>query len=322
MRSVLYKSDAKFLFFSDIHGSSSNMRRIADFAKLAGATFLDAVINGGDTVQNVLDDGITWYDSYVDMIPVDVLTCIGNHDAWSTTPGTPATKTAVYNAEIAPVVSKVSNIVQPSGASANGLCYYYKDYENVRVIVLDAMSGDNGIAHYDSAQDTWFRSVLADALTNSKTVVCVAHAPFNKASETLVRDDENTWNSWKSYSALDAIHIDGGALTAVDTFISNGGKFVCWLTGHTHFDNVLTDTAHPGQFMISIATANYFNHSVDGVNLYNESTGLYDCMNYIGVDTTNKMLKCMRIGYNLDGSLKQRNFLSYNYDLHKIITST
>lgn len=320
IKSVAYSADFKFLFFSDIHGAKQNMARIVKFGNLLGSTNLNAIINGGDTVTNYLEDsfGYNWYNDLADESDVDVLTCIGNHDEWLNDYYVEAPATDIYNAFIAPTVERVSNIVQPTNASTNGYCYYYKDYNNIRVIVLDAMDAI-GVVHWDTNQQQWFENVLADARTNNKSVICVNHTPFSKTDVNVVRDENSGWNSWKPFSSYDGSSIPTTALDKVQAFITAGGTFICWLTGHTHFDNLLTNTSYSGQLMFSIATAKNSNHSVDGAVITDTKYGMYDCFNYFGIDTTNHFIKVWRVGYNIDGGMKERNVLCYNYQTQKIV---
>ena len=315
-------NDASFFFFSDIHAQNVNFQRIVQLANSLGTSKVKAIINGGDTVAQVVGDGLGWYNDIVDISNVDVLTCCGNHDIWSSL-WTPASRTDVYNAVIAPVVSKVQGIIQPTGAAANGDCYYYKDYGNIRVIVLCAMveSASNQM-FWDSAQATWFENVLADARTNNKYVVCVNHSPFAKADVTL--DMETKWTSyyaktWKNdteHQIFDSIHTSMDAVNLVSAFISAGGKFICWLTGHLHIDSIQKLS---GQVMINIASANNNNH-VDGYKANIIDNYIYDCFNYIGFDTANNFIKIFRIGWDMDASLRVRNLLTYDFVNQTLVT--
>lgn len=50
------------------------------------------------------------------------------------------------------------NVVQPEGAQANGICYFYKDYnDDVRLIAVDCMNPNN-------AQFDWFVKALSGFL--------------------------------------------------------------------------------------------------------------------------------------------------------------
>ena len=320
--SARYNSDLKFLFFSDIHGSESNMHRIVEFANDLGSSKIDCIINGGDTVASVISDGLTWYDNAVDNCDTDVLICVGNHDEWSNaSTETPADMSDVYSAEIAPMVQKVTGIVQPTGAAENALCYFYKDYGDIRIIVLDAMVGHISTQHYDTAQDTWFRNVLADAITNSKSVICVNHAPYAYTDINVQMVEAGGWNCFKPYSTDgDGVSIAQNALEAVDDFINDGGVFICWLTGHRHKDYVVRNAQYPQQDIFVISTANHSRHTLEGAITNNVANDLYDCFNYIGVDLICNVMKIWRVGYNIDGGLRRKNTLGYNYNTRNVVS--
>ena len=318
--SIKKSSTKNFLFFSDIHGGDTNYNRIIDFANRNG---IDAIINGGDTVQRYLNDNenpFTWYATGITNSSVDILSAVGNHDAWTGAYWTKDTAIDIYNQIIAPLVSKFSDYEQPEGASENGYCYYYKDYDSIRIIVINAMTGISSVEFWDSTQKTWLNSVLADAKTNSKHVIVVNHSPFPK--NIAQRDDELNWNSYidyRTYSGSDGIVMDADALDTIQSFVSNGGKLVCLLTGHEHLDNILTATGYTGQWMINISSAKYSNH-IDGITSDDPNSGYYDCYDLISVDATNTLVKVLRIGWHTDASLKIRERLCYNYETGKIIS--
>ena len=312
---------AKFVFFSDIHGGNINFNRIIEYAENGS---IDAILNGGDTAQNYLNDNshpITWYTDGIDSSSVDILSAVGNHDVWTGAYWTKAQATDVYNAFIKPIVTKFTGMVQPENAEALGLCYYYKDYGSVRVIVLNAMSGSASVEFWDTTEANWLTSVLADAKSNSKHVLIVNHPPFQKT--VAVRDIQNPWNSFLNYTTLstyDGIYVTPDAVQIVQDFITAGGVFIGWLSGHLHFDNVITATGFDGQIMINIASAKYGNHP-DGASYNDLDIKDYDCFNHIAVDTTRGLFKVMRVGWNTDYSLKTRNVFSYDY-INKTILAT
>ena len=317
---LLGSATANFVFFSDIHDGSSNFNRIIDYAE---DNHVDAILNGGDTILKYLNDAdhpITWYTDGITASSVDILSAVGNHDVWDGAYWTKANAVDVYNAFIAPIIAKYSNIVQPSGASTNGLCYYYKDYDAVRVIVLNAMAGDGSVNFWDTAQANWLTSVLNDARTNSKHVLIVNHAPFQKT--IAVRDERLHWNTYLDYTDLstyDEIHTTPDAVQLVKNFIDSGGAFISWLTGHLHSDNVITATGFDKQMMFNIATANNSIHN-DGVSYTDVTSQYYDCFNHIAVDTERGLVKMIRVGWNTDYSVKVREQLCYDYINGKLLT--
>ena len=328
MLNAVKDAEVRFLFFSDIHGRHYNMDAIRMYINGNGQ-YLDAVINAGDTVEEVITDGVDDYDDYVvNPSSIDVLTCVGNHDTWvSASTWEKANKAVVYEKLIQPMLDKQVPIVQPSGAATTKALYYYIDYGSVRVIVLDAMvlTGDNDpIGWWDSDEETWLASVLADAKTAGKSVMCVAHPPFEKSIS--VRDNDLKLNSYIDYRtslnpSFDNIHLPIVAMDAVDAFISGGGNFIAWFTGHTHVDSVLTATGYTGQFMISIASANSNMHP-DATMVYPEFQTDYwfNCFNIIGVDTDRGFIKVRRIGMDTDASMRKRAMFCYDYINRKFIS--
>jgi hypothetical protein len=314
-RNIFKNSSKNFIFFTDIHGSLNNMSKIVAYANKYHAN-IDFIINGGDTVSQYLDDGIAWYDTAVSGCNVDVLTAVGNHDVWDDALYDKLPATTVYSNFIAPVAMNVSDLVQPEDAATDGKCYYYKDYGSVRVIILNAMSGDDSVTYWDANAKTWLEAVLADAKTNSKHVLCVNHTPFTATDRVLNTDSQ--WTSFKPY--FDGMVLEPDAVSAVQSFITSGGIFIGWLVGHSHTDEIMKN--NNGQFMFASATAHYANdyfHS-DGYGSNNVDDETYNCFNLCGIDTTNKIFKMVRIGWNMDSSMRKRNSFSYDYQNKKILS--
>ena len=309
----------KCVYFSDIHGSSGNAADILDFAV---DNEVNCIINGGDTATRYLNDEtypLTWYDEWVAGSSVDILSAVGNHDVWNGAYWTKAEAIDVYNAIIDPIIDKFEGIQQPEDAATLGLCYYYKDYGAIRVIILNAMAGDASVNFWDSAQASWLAYTLADAIINEKQVLICNHTPFNK--NIAVRDNKSNWNSYLNYKTgefYDGLYMSTGAIDAIKHFIQNNGTLIALLTGHTHVDSILTATGYPDQFMINIASANYANHP-DGITYNNSDSPYYNCFDYCTIDTTNSILKVYRIGWNMDASTKERVTLASDYANQELI---
>lgn len=308
----LKKSSAfKFAFFSDVHKGVENVRRCFHVAAGLG---LDAILNGGDTVSSVIGEGLEWYDSLVDGSNVPVLTSVGNHDAWSAVWNW-ANDVDVYNAITSKVATEAAPIVQPSGAATNGYNFYYKDFSIVRIIVLFSMID----RQWTTAQSDFLSSALSDALTNNKHVIILNHAPFKKSKVKRV----NGWNSWMDYSTdnyatFDDLCINNAAVALVKTFIDNGGKFVGWLSGHTHYDNTITHLDDERQINFNVASALWGSHN-DGATKNDITSPLYDCFNVFGVDTTHGFVKVIRCGWDQDSAMQERKPFCWDYINHRII---
>ena len=182
-------SDLKLFFFSDVHASQTNVERIIEMANAFGGSKVDCIINGGDIVDGLYNEGLSWYNDLIDDSNIPILSVAGNHDCWKNTGWNWATGLEVYNLITAKVKESVPSIVQPSNAAVNGLNYYYKDFGNVRVIcILSLYDALNNVNHYyDSAQNTWLANVLENARTTYHYWKIVNYMPV---AYTLQSGDE------------------------------------------------------------------------------------------------------------------------------------
>ena len=290
------------LHYSDIHGSVENLQRIVQFYE-AYKTKIDDVLNTGDTVYHESTD-----DFIVPMVPgaSSQLLALGNHDAKSG--NSQITATACYARYIAPFVA-AWGVVQPSDAAANGKCYYYKDYTaaKVRLIVLDCI-------FWDTAQNTWLAATLADAKTQGLAVVCATHFAGGK-----VTPFENSWSTLQ-YDDVSTV-INAVAPSTVQAFINDGGEFVCWLSGHGHFDMVGTLDDYPQQLNIAVDTANYGSSSWYSDIQRTRYTKSEDLLNAFSVDTYNKTIRLFRVGADRDSQLRHRGDLLIKYTTLQVLYS-
>jgi len=289
------------LHFSDIHGDDVDIERIIDFNKLHSKYICD-IIHTGDSSNNYYAD-----TNPFSLVGGDqVLNVVGNHDCWiqGANPPYSATAQQVYEKYFAPYISSWS--VTSPGAN---LCYYYKDYATakVRLIVLDCM-------HYDSTQESWFASVLG-SVPSGYRVVAVTHYP----SETGLTNIDCTFGSFNATLPTSTERMPESAFTAVDTFITGGGEFVCWLSGHTHTDYIGTVTGHSNQIQIMISTANPAKN--DSSSARTKGTKSQDLFNVFVVDGTNKLLKLVRIGADKDKYMRSVKTLCLNYQTKEVISN-
>lgn len=284
------------LHFSDIHGDTTNIERIASFARKYG-TYLDDIIHTGDIVQTNYTEGITLFDA----IPT-ALQAIGNHDTKVGTDYSAVNESDSYTNYFAPYASQWGATV------TTGKCYYYKDYsaKKVRLIVLDCM-------HESADQLAWFQQTLASALTAELTVVCATHIAFQGLTSLETQFDSQIlteyWDTHRS-SRYDLVSDDYP--TAVDTFIGNGGKFACWITGHAHFSMFAQLTTHPNQITVSTSNAGIaYAQSSESDRVV--GTKSQDCFNIVAIDTYSSLVKVMRVGCNYTRWGKHPNMVSWDF---------
>lgn len=302
-----------FLVYTDIHGNDTNLKRIDTWYKNNKPVYVSDIYCLGDMVKDQASDPITQFDETT--IWAKTLRVIGNHDvlASSTIPG--ITAVAAYEKYIAPSVSNWG-VIQPADAATYGKNYYYKDYANkVRVIVLDTY-------FYTTDQHSWFVNTLENARTNNLAIIVAEHEDICTASEKQpLNADYPFARKYDGYTGLQyRTYGDGGNYetkrAAVDTFIGNGGTFICWLVGHQHADMTGTYNGGTNGKQLSVNLSNASNSMVSSTRINNYSQ---DCFTYLGVDTETHYLYLLRIGEAVDKWFHQNLFLCYDYVNHIVV---
>lgn len=306
-----------FLHFSDLHGDGENLKRIVDFAnEPVVSSQVDDIVCTGDVVFFDLSDGMTFYND-VDGSE-DILLTVGNHDATNNFGNgyVPATPLETYNALMAENIA-TWDVTQPTGASANGLCYYYKDYtaNNLRAIFIDATNhGDNS---YITAEASWLADVLQSAYSAGLSVVCFEHYPFAGNTYTYVPcsfSPRYSFNIADGAGTIPTVFID-----AVETFIGYGGDFVAWIAGHGHQDFVLLHT-NTHQMCIGVSCAIHTGYNIQyGDELREAYKKSQDLFNILAIDTTSKNISIMRVGADLTRLMNSKKHLCINYATRTVV---
>lgn len=287
------------LWATDIHAEVERTRRMIEITNTWNN--FDIVINTGDTTSTLYSDGVAWYDNIVKDSNVPILNTVGNHDAWTDLHGALAPRIDVYNMIVAPVAEQ-TEIVQPEKASVNGLCYYYKDVNGIRIIVLDCM-------YWDADELTWFVNTLNS--TTLPVIACV-HYPFSANARTLA---DSIWNT--EIPNVSASVVPLTAAEAVQTFMASGGTFICWLQGHSHADRIGVLTGYGNQ--LCLQATSFTNRETLVYKGTNTAEYNYDALTAITIDTTDKTLKMYRIGANINGAGQKYNLFAYNYQTKNVI---
>lgn len=135
-----------------------------------------------------------------------------------------------YQNFFANYVSSTGITIQPNK------CWWYKDYsgKKVKLIGLYCMA----VRESERTEQTNFLyEQLNDAKNKGYQVIIANHWAYNDASYIQSNFTDNWWlghedmltslNEWEH-----------SMIQAVDNFIVAGGKFACWLVGHSHGDNL------------------------------------------------------------------------------------
>ena len=294
------------LHFSDIHiDRPFELRRIIQIGN-SFEDYIDDILSTGD-IQNR-----GWESGIADFTDTDgaekILQAIGNHDAYASDKWTFTTAINVYNRFIAPFVSNWG-VTQPSGAATNGYNYWYKDYtsQKVRLIAIDCI-------YWDATQKTWLEGILANT-PSEYSIVCASHYR-PRMNDILCNMDDLIYqpSTMNEYTSDEAVN-------AVQAYINNGGKFICWLCGHEHKDYVgLTSVSNTSQLIVGVACASQNEARARyGVIARLEGEKSQDLFNIIGFDTYNKFIRILRVGADSDTFMRSKKTLCINYETHDII---
>ncbi len=285
------------LWFSDIHGSQYNYNRLIEFKNYFNE-YIQASICTGDIVNDHYGDDFSYFTAN------DIMLVIGNHDVQDGTTGEHThTGLEAYNTYFK---DKISNwgVIQPENAATEGLCYYYKDFTDrgIRLIVLDKMA-------WNSAQNTWLQGVLTDAKNNNLAVICANHYPAS-----IVKDTKCSFCSLYT-DELGGMPTD--LINSVESFINNGGEFICHLSGHTHADyyGIISGTT---QISITIDCAySAYDAWNDSDRVSGEKSA--DCFNILSIDTYDKTIKMFRVGVDRDRWLRHKGTMCVKYDTRELL---
>ena len=296
---------------TDLHGDANNLARFISYSN-EYSDYIDGKMSLGDMVTaKYSDDFNFWLNTSGSS---SIMCAIGNHDVWLTGLATSenADKVDVYAKYLKPNIASWS-VTQPTNAETLGLNYWYKDYstKGIRLIVLDCM-------YWDSTQKTWFEDALTGAITNSLQVIAVEHYD---PSKNLTDIGTNFLSLDYGYTNLVTGSGSAEMITCVDTFITNGGTFVCWLSGDAHYDAFGVYTAQSGNKQLCLTFENA--GCADGWNDSARISGQksQDSFNIVAVDAYSKLVKIVRVGNNMDRNLRQKNIMTYNYNTHTLVTT-
>ena len=290
--------------FSDIHGNEWAMKQVQEF-KDAYQAQLDDVICTGDVVTDKISDGTAFWNNNSDG---EILICIGNHDSlgnngWAN----PVDQQTLYETYIEPYEANWG------AETVDGHSYWYKDYSDkkIRLIAIDATIYD---ATEQANQMTWLNTALSGAITNGYAVVGAIHFPpmaanFQKIDSNFTALLHGTGSDMSAF-AWSTYNTD--ILEAIDQFIDDGGDFVCWLSGHTHYDLVSYDNRFPKQLFVTISCA--MPSSAMEEKIRDEKRGSGFVLNTVCVDTVRKYVKLLRYGAEWDDCLRHTGTCVIKYD--------
>lgn len=295
------------LHFSDIHNDGTNLQRVMDYYN-GHSSMIDDVLFTGDYMNDNFNNSMAFWTGVEGS--EKILGVIGNHDATNTSD------------HYATNVSQQDMFEKFFYGIASWGCVYqtnktwwYKDYttQGIRLIGLNSSLDST----YAAEQLTWLEGVLADAKTNDLDVCIAIHFPVlgSKINSNFTTLDYNA-------PSLVSHCVSADIIDAVDDFIEDGGKFICYLTGHTHIDYMLTANARNTQVAAVVTTGKNENGGFYGDQARKEYTRSNDAFNLVSIDKISHTVKFIRIGANCDHYVRPRNTLAINYLTGEVITET
>ena len=311
-----------FLWFTDVHANRTNLQRILSWYDYYHA-YYDEIISLGDQEDSYFTDDFSWWAADG---ASNVLQVIGNHDAWISKSmyddgdyegtvvrgygkGSPfyiISQKDLYNKFFSPFIESWK-VIQPDNAESLGACYYYKDYEGVRLVVVDCKhygTIDDLDENNKSYQDRWLESILNDA--NSKGLAVLIASHYSPARATMIPCSYTRKGSSGQYSDL----LNAAAYKKVSRFIDQGGEFVCWISGHGHYDEIGVLEADSRQLLIRCATANH-NRSSKVPRF--AGTKSQDSFNSISIDTEIKQIYLVKTGADENEDGERKRIVKYRY---------
>jgi len=283
--------------FSDVHADTNAMKNILDWCNKYHK-YIDNIIHTGDSIKdNNTDDNFEFWDTVQGS--GNILNCIGNHDSATKSGGTydwtGYTAKQCYDRYLAPYIANWGVVYTPD------VCYYYKDYDaqKVRMVVVDCM-------HFDSTQQQWVADTLEAARTapSQLSVIIVTHGQAGDMTQINC-----AFNSMHRYGYNENYATELGSI--VDSFMTNGGDFICYLSGHTHRDKFGILTNYPNQLQINIDKPTSDNTWSDHVSVGGTKSGC--AFNLVSIDTQEKIIRLVRVGSNYDRYMRHIGELCYRY---------
>lgn len=294
------------LHYSDYHGDNQELDWIyGDWDTVVAQC--DDYICTGDLVFERFHDRFDYFANTSYITAKRTLLTIGNHDAYYLSTGYDntqiATEQELYDKYFAPTIQYWGVQYQA------GKTYYYKDYNNqhIRLVVIDDML--LGADAY--AQQIWLQNT---ALQTDFSVVVARH--FRSA---------NSSNIPCPFTSIDWSFTTGGGANVtyveseVQNFINRGGKFICYICGHTHYDMVSYSNDYPNQITIAVdaASRDQCNSWSDAMRYDNQISR--DLFNVVQFDTSNHVVKLIRCGCNYDNRVREKNTFCIDYLTKEIV---
>lgn len=303
-----------FAHLTDIHVDATRFDNFLNFVR--NNSVITKGIVSGDIVNTATNASEF---AYIAGTTNELMYCVGNHDRSGIT----------HDA--------VKGYLMPDRSNT----YYYQDFNDIRVIVLDQCDqsdpdGTSGLLGvYTQAQIDWFIGLLQDALTNSKHVLIVMHDPeqtpvindmgfcqryyrlssvgkeyITIAGGTIIGDIINAFKNSASISK--SYNNQSSGTITVNTSFSGNGVFIGYVCGHYHADLLGYSPTYADQLNLNCCLGALANSSANDLARF-EGQHSENCFNVYVIDTAKRQIKIVRVGADHNDLLQERKQLVLNY---------
>lgn len=100
----------------------------------------------------------------------------------------------------------------------------------------------------------------------------------------------------------------------LQNFQDRGGKFIAWISGHTHVDHFYYPKKYPNLLVVVIDRAG--ENRPNRVSRRSTYTDTCLCANFYAIDTSAGLFKIIRLGVTMDSTMRSKQVLCYDY-IHK-----
>ncbi len=104
---------------------------------------------------------------------------------------------------------------------------------------------------------------------------------------------------------------DNPIADVIQAWMNNGGKYVVWLSGHTHVEYMYYPAKYPDMLCLGLPQAG--NTRGNGEADRSQDLFSHSCANLLVIDTQNSLLKIIRFGKTLNKYFYNQTKLCYNY---------
>ena len=297
-----FNYDLTFAFITDVHVGDNEFYSHYMLKELTSKTsVIPFMVFGGDLMTTQSKTESTYYNQFqkwfnlIDDINVPVYQVQGNHDYYATkfTEDSDTSNTGISH-------SFKQCIKKLKYKNPNGGAYYFIDYNNFRLVFLNAFDGADddesfgGHFGYSSNQIQWLLNTALNGDVDN--IIIFTHAPIFQnefvteaqiiSANEPIRQICKAINNKTTYQTYD---------------YSNSDMFIdCVITGHRHMDiSYIEDSV---LCITSTCDARYRNVT-NGVNIHRAVGDLGEqAFDIFGIDLTNRRIDTLRFGYGFNRS--------------------